>query len=132
MVNWAIFLNGCLQWSWSFSVVLGLRKSDFKPLGDHRIQFSATGDEEFNDVDWTLRVEGQWHRMHRAVLLTVSVPLLFAFGLEFWSIDFRKRASCASKLELLGLVCFGIGHHWTIVLLRVCTSHGIELSYIIV
>eukprot|EP00438_Fugacium_kawagutii_P011213 Skav213779 [mRNA] locus=scaffold3228:208834:214393:+ [translate_table: standard] len=36
------------------------RKSDLKPLGDHRIQFSATGDEEFNDVDWTLRVLPNW------------------------------------------------------------------------
>ena len=37
---------------------LDLRKSELKPPGDHRIQFSATGDEEFNDVDWTLRLEG--------------------------------------------------------------------------
>ena len=37
-----------------------LRKSELKPLslGDNRILFSATGDEEFNDVDWTLRLEG--------------------------------------------------------------------------
>ncbi|CAK9019167.1 unnamed protein product [Durusdinium trenchii] len=45
------------------NVVYGLnydsKKSELKPLGDHRIQFSATGDEEFNDLDWTLRVEGQ-------------------------------------------------------------------------
>jgi len=35
-----------------------LRKSELKPPGDNRILFSATGDEEFNDVDWTLRLEG--------------------------------------------------------------------------
>ena len=41
-----------------------------KPLGDHQVQFSATGDEEFNDVDWTLRVEGNDDHQPRHLSVT--------------------------------------------------------------
>lgn len=56
------------------NVVYGLnydsKKSELKPPGDHRIQFSATGDEEFNDVDWTLRLEGDDEEQPRHFSIT--------------------------------------------------------------
>eukprot|EP00434_Breviolum_minutum_P019749 symbB.v1.2.017425.t1/scaffold1359.1/size123592/10 len=56
------------------NVVYGLNydsaKSELKPPGDNRILFSATGDEEFNDVDWTLRLEGHDNEQPRHFAIT--------------------------------------------------------------
>ena len=47
-----------LRWSRHQGRLIEPRKSNFKPLKDARVSFSGTGDEEGNDLDWTLKLEG--------------------------------------------------------------------------
>ena len=70
-----------------------LRKSELKPPGDNRIQFSATGDEEFNDVDWTLRLEGQLETRALFCLLKMNLIQLHNCSLPWaWLMDVRIRS----------------------------------------
>lgn len=82
-------------------------KSKLKPLGNTRVSMSATGDEEGNDVDWTVSVEGKKARHFSITGNSNDVVYDAALGWEkqmkngvslLYAVDAKKRSGMSDSL----------------------------------
>ncbi|CAJ1458399.1 unnamed protein product [Effrenium voratum] len=90
-----------------FGVNYDSAKSNFKPLKDARVSFSGTGDEEGNDLDWTLKLEGGEGRHFSMTGNSDDIVYDGSFGVEkvlkngvglLYSLDAKRRSGASGFL----------------------------------